>query len=168
MRQPLEPFEARDERRRLGIGLGHGGANQRQLEREPRRRRPAHVVLGGQQERDDPRELGRRELLGLDAKALVSIGLDVEQIVLSGRRLHQEQVAEMGQGFGGDVPQVLSVLHQARHGLEDAPGVAHRHGIGQVVLDLALRSTQQRSHHIVVDRGAAHDAGLIQQRERVA
>ena len=50
---------ARPGRPASGSVSGMRGADQRQLEREPRRRGPAHVVLGGQQQRDDPRELGR-------------------------------------------------------------------------------------------------------------
>ena len=77
-------------------------------------------------------------------RLLVGVGRDVEQVLLAGRRLHQEQVAEVGQGLGGDVAQVLTVLHQPADDLEDAPGVAHRDRIGQLVLDLAARRTQQR------------------------
>ena len=168
VRQAFEAFEAGDDTGRVRVGLGDRGADECQLEGEAGRRGPAHVVLRGQQQGDDPGDLAGGELLGLHAQLLVPVGLDVEEVVLSGSGLDQQEVPEVRERLGRHVADVLAVLHQAVDDLERGAGVADRDGIGELVLDLAARRAEERLDHGVVDGLAAHDARLIQQRERVA
>ena len=101
-------------------------------------------------------------------RELVRVVGDVEQVLLPGRGLHQQQIAEMGEGLGGDVAEVLAVLDEPADDLERPASVAHRHRVRELVLDLAARGAQQGADRVVVDRLAAEHAGLVEQRERVA
>ena len=74
----------------------------------------------------------------------------------------------MRERLGRHVADVLAVLHQPVDDLERRAGVADRDGVGELVLDLAARRAEERLDNGVVDGLAAHDARLIQQRERVA
>ena len=165
--QALESLEASDQRVRVGVGLGHGRADQREFERQPRRGRPAHVVLSSQQQRDDARDLVRGELLGLDAQRSYSSSGTSSRSVCPGRGLHEQQISEVDQRLGRDVAQVLTVLHQPADDLEYPLGVADRNGVGELGLHLAAGGPEQRADHLVVDRGPAEHPGLIQQRQCV-
>ena len=85
-----------------------------------------------------------------------------------GAVLTSKQVPEVRERLGRHVADVLAVLHQAVDDLERRAGITDRDGIGELVLDLATRRAQERLNHGVIDGLAAHDARLIQQRERVA
>ena len=99
---------------------------------------------------------------------VVAVGGDVEEVVLAGGGLDQEEVAEVGEGFGGDVAEILAVLDQAVDDLEGAAGVADGDGVGELVLDLGAGGAEEGGDDGVVDLAAAEDAGLVQERQRVA
>ena len=93
--EALETLHAGEHAGGLRIGLGDGGSDQGELEREARRRGPAHVVLRVEQQRDHPGELGGLELLRLVPEPFVSSLGDVDQVLLPRRGPHEQQVAEM-------------------------------------------------------------------------
>ena len=97
-------------------------------------------------------ELAGRELLGLHAERLVGVGGDVEQVLLAGRGLDQEQVAEVPERLAGDVAEVLAVLDEPPDHLERAADVADGDDVGELVLDLGARRAEQRPDRVVVDR----------------
>ena len=168
--QTLQTLEAPDHTGGRGVGLGEHGPDERELEREPRRRRPAHVGLGGQQQRDHPRELGRRELVGLGTQRRVRVGRDVEQVLLVGRGLDEQQVAEVGQrsrpsrcaGPGRPAPDGSTDSNAPRRSPTATASASS-------TLDLGRRRAQQRPDHRFVDRRRPPSTrGLVQQRQRVA
>jgi hypothetical protein len=74
----------------------------------------------------------------------------------------------MGEDLVRHVAEVLPLLHQAVHELEHALRVADRHGVAERVLHVGATGPDERGDDVLVDRGAAENRGLIQERERVA
>ena len=72
VRETLEALQPRQRAAGGRVGLGDRGPDEGELQREPRRRGPAHVALRREQQLDDPSQLGGRELLGLDTQAFVA------------------------------------------------------------------------------------------------
>ena len=92
----------------------------------------------------------------------------VEQVGLAGRGLREEEVAEVGEDLVRHVAEVLPLLDQAVHELEHALGVADGHGVAERVLHVGATGPDERGDDVLVDRGAAENRCLIQERERVA
>src|SRR5439155_6781739 len=113
-------------------------------------------------------QLTRAELLRLDAKRVVRVGGDVEQVLLTGRGLDEEQVADVADRLVRDVANVATLQDEAIDDLEDPPDVADRDDVGDLQLDLAARRSQQRADRLLVDRLAAQDGRLVEQGEGVA
>ena len=63
---------------------------------------------------------------------------------------------------------VVAAGYEAVDGFEATSGVPYRDGVGYFVLDFAAGGVEEGSDDVVVDGFAAHDAGLVQQAERVS
>ena len=168
VRQALQPFQAGDDPGRGGIRVGEAGADQRELERQPRRGRPPHVVLRREQQREDARQFAGAELLRLHPEVLVRVRGQIEQILLARSGLDEQQVAEVPDRLVRHVAHVPAVEHESIDDLEDPPHIPDRHHVGDLELHLATGRAEQGAHRGFVDGLATEPGGLVQQGERIA
>ena len=163
----LEAFEAGDERLGRGVGLGDRRPDQGELEGEARRGGPAHVGLRRDQQRDHAAELGRRVLRGLRGQALGLLVGHVEQVVLTRRGLHEQEIAEVRQHLVGHEAEILTLLHEPAHELEHTLGVPDRDRVAERVLHVRAPAPDQRRDDVLADLAGTQHRGLVEQRQRV-